>query len=95
MHALVTKVQIERDDEEDRRNLTENVAPNVAKTPGFVAGYWLEAADDGEAISVVLFESEETATAGAEMAKQFFASDQAPHAVRLKSAEIRGVAANS
>jgi heme-degrading monooxygenase HmoA len=95
MHALVTKVQIERDDEEDRRNLTENVAPNVAKSPGFVAGYWLEAGDDGEAISMVFFDSEAAAKAGAEMAQQFFASDQAPRAVRLKSAEVRGVAANS
>ncbi len=95
MHALVTTVNIERDDEEDRRNLTENVAPLVAKSPGFVAGYWLEADDDGEAISVVFFDSEATAKAGAEMAQQFFASDHAPHAVRLKSAEVRGVAANS
>jgi heme-degrading monooxygenase HmoA len=95
MHALVTKVNIERDDEEDRRNLTESVAPNVARSPGFVAGYWLEAGDDGEAISVVFFDSEPAAKAGAEMAQQFFASDRAPRAVRLKSAEVRGVAANS
>lgn len=95
MHALVTKVNIERDDPEDRRNLTESVAPMVAKSPGFVAGYWLEADDDGEAISVVFFDSEAAAKAGAEMAQQFFASDQAPRAVRLKSAAVRGVAANS
>jgi len=95
MHALLTKVHVERDDEEDRRNLTENVAPMVAKSPGFVAGYWLEADDDGESISVVLFDSEEAAKAGADMAKGFFASDQAPRAVRLKSAEVRGVAAKS
>jgi heme-degrading monooxygenase HmoA len=95
MHALVSTVHIERDDAEDRKNLTENVAPNVAKSPGFVAGYWLEAADDGEAMSVVFFDSEASAKAGAEMAKQFFASDQAPRAVRLKSTEVRGVAAKS
>jgi hypothetical protein len=58
-------------------------------------GYWLEAADDGEAMSVVFFDSEASAKAGAEMAKQFFASDQAPRAVRLKSTEVRGVAAKS
>jgi heme-degrading monooxygenase HmoA len=95
MHALVTKVHVERDDAEDRRNLTENVAPMVAKSPGFVAGYWLEAEENGESLSVVFFDSEAAAKAGAEMAKQFFASDQAPRAVRLKSAEVRGVAANS
>jgi hypothetical protein len=30
MPALIAKVHIERDDAEDRKNLTENVAPNVA-----------------------------------------------------------------
>jgi hypothetical protein len=95
MYALVTRSQIEEFDDEGRRNLQDIVAPNVATSPGFIAGYWLEADGSGEGLSVVLFEDEGTAQLAAEIAEEYFSSEQAPERVRLKSAEVRRVTAFS
>ena len=64
MHAVVITVYVaDPHDEMGRKNLRENVAPGVARAPGFVAGYWLEPTAGNEALSVVLFETEDFAKA--------------------------------
>ena len=40
--------------------LHEQIIPMVSAAPGFVAGYWL-APSDGQAVSLVLFDTEEQA----------------------------------
>jgi hypothetical protein len=35
-----------------------DILPRVGSAPGFVAGYWLDPADDGEGFAFVLFETE-------------------------------------
>jgi hypothetical protein len=70
MHALVVHVSLEPGhDEEGRTELETNVVPRVKQAPGVVAGYWAQSADGEHGYSMILFESEETAQAGADMAR--------------------------
>lgn len=70
MHALVVHVSLEPGhDEEGRTELETNVVPRVKQAPGVVAGYWAQSADGERGYSMILFESEETAQAGADMAR--------------------------
>jgi hypothetical protein len=54
---MVFQVKI-HDQEEAKRILDEQIVPGVSRAPGFVAGYWVETAEDA-GTSVVVFESEE------------------------------------
>ena len=70
MHALVVHVSIEPGhDEEGKAQLETNVVPRVKDTPGVVGGYWTQSADGEHGLSLVLFENEQAAKAGAEMAQ--------------------------
>ncbi len=70
MHALVVHVSLEPGhDEEGRTELETNVVPRVKQAPGVVAGYWAQSADGEHGYSMILFESEETAQTGADMAR--------------------------
>jgi hypothetical protein len=97
MHALVVKVlvDLQSDMVAGRKALVENVAPRVSQAPGFVSGLWLAPDDQGHGLSVVIFESEEQANAGAGMARQLFESGQATAGVTLHSANVREVAASA
>jgi hypothetical protein len=64
MHAVVVHVSL-GDPEGARRQLHERVVPGVSKAPGFVSGVWMNAGP-GKGHSVVVFESEEAASAMAE-----------------------------
>jgi len=61
MHAAIVTVSIDPT-QADRaeKALREEVIPMVSAAPGFVAGYWLEAAE-GQATSLVLFDTEQQA----------------------------------
>ncbi|NWF79165.1 MAG: antibiotic biosynthesis monooxygenase [Chloroflexi bacterium] len=50
--------------EASRRNLFERFLPALRSQPGFVAGYWGEAAD-GRSVSITVWESEEALRQGA------------------------------
>ncbi|MCW6008365.1 hypothetical protein K1W54_28045 [Micromonospora sp. CPCC 205371] len=66
MDAVVVTVSIEPGHEaEGIEYLHANVLPGMKQVPGLVSGYWLEALD-GQGITVLLFESRETAQAAAE-----------------------------
>lgn len=70
MHALVVNVSIQPGhSEEGKAELETNVVPRVKEAPGVVAGYWASSPDGAHGTSMVLFESEATAQAGADMAR--------------------------
>ena len=62
MHAVVVNVEI-TDPDAARQGLAE-IVPQVTSAPGFVAGYWVRI-DDRRGTSVVVFETEDQARAGA------------------------------
>jgi len=65
MHAALVAVRIDPEQADASRAALENqVVPMVKAAPGFVAGYWMEPADD-TGYSIVLFDSEEHARAAA------------------------------
>ena len=70
MHALVVNVSIQPGHKEDgRAELENNLVPLVKQAPGVVGGYWASSPDEVHGTSMVLFETEEAAKAGAEMAR--------------------------
>jgi heme-degrading monooxygenase HmoA len=97
MHAVVVTVDIDPngDAEAGLKNLREQVAPGVSQAPGFVSGVWLAPDDQNHGLSVVIFESEEAAKAGAAMAKGMFDNRQVPDDVTLNSIDVREVAAKA
>jgi hypothetical protein len=65
MHAALVKVTIDpAHADSSRAALKEQIVPMVKASAGFVAGYWLEAVD-GQASSVVVFDTEANARAAA------------------------------
>ncbi len=63
MYAVVATVDI-TDREPADKTLVEQVIPMVRQAPGFLGGYWVRL-DEGHGTSVVVFETEEQARAGA------------------------------
>jgi len=91
MHAVVTKVTI-RDFEEARKGLQEQVVPRASQAPGFVAGYWTRSDDGTSGVAMIVFDSEETARAAAEMVR---AGEGRPEAVTLDDVDVREVVAHA
>lgn len=87
MHAVVVKVTV-NDQGTAQDELRTRVVPNVSQSPGFVAGYWTRAGNEG--LSMVIFESEDAAREMAERVPQ-----TAPEAVRVESVEVREVVASA
>ncbi len=87
MHAVVVKVTI-GDVEPSLTDLRENVVPQVAQAPGFVAGYWTRSGSSG--MSMMVFESEEAATAVSERIPS-----TVPETVTLEGVEVREVVAHA
>lgn len=87
MHAVVVKVTIE-DQEASEATLREQVVPGVSQAPGFVAGYWTR--KDNNGLSMVIFESEETANDMSERVPGMI-----PGAVTLEEVEVREVVARA
>ena len=90
MHAVLlnTTIDPERADEAQLGLATE-VVPRVKEAPGVVAAYWMRSDDREHGTSVIVFESEETARAAAEMAKNMPQGEM----VHLDSIEVREVVA--
>jgi hypothetical protein len=83
MHAVVVKVTV-HDQEAAEAELHEKVIPAVSQAPGFVAGYWTR--KDNTGLSMLVFESEDAATAVSEMLPGTM-----PETVTLESVEVRRV----
>lgn len=88
MHLVVVTVSIEPGQAEASRvALREQVVPRVTASPGFAGGYWTAGADETVGLSFVLFDTEENAQAGADMAR----NSPTPPGVTIKSVEVREV----
>jgi hypothetical protein len=88
---VVVTVDIE-DFEQARAALETEVIPRVKAAPGFVAGYWLQPAEDKTGMLIVVFESEAAANAAAQMVQP------GPHPsqyVTVNSVEVRAIVANA
>jgi hypothetical protein len=85
MHAVVVKVRLSGPP--DPGVLAEQVVPRVKQLPGFVAGYWTRRDDEG--LSMVVFESEENATAASEQVPSML-----PDIAMLESNDVREVVAH-
>jgi hypothetical protein len=87
MHAVIGKVSIEAGREDEAMDhLKANVLPRVREAPGVVAGYWV-APQDGHGMAITIFNSEEAARQGAEMAQ----NAPRPEFVTLDSIEVQEV----
>ena len=88
MQGVVVRVAIP-DFEASRKVLVDQVVPRVSQLPGFVAGYWLKAGDHS-GLSIVVFESEETARTAAGVVRE-----NAPETVTVESVEVLDVVASA
>lgn len=86
MHAVLVRVTI-NDVESATNTLREEVVPQVQQIPGVVTGYWTRKDDSG--VSIVIFESEDAASATAERVPAMVPDD-----VTLESVEVREVSAH-
>jgi hypothetical protein len=73
--------------EEARATLERQVVPRVKESPGFIAGYWI-APENGEGMSVIVFDTEEHAQAASR-------GLQPPPQVELINASVREVVASA
>ena len=87
MHAVIVRVTIS-DPEAAERDLREQVVPRASRSPGFVNGYWTR--KDNTGLSMILFESEDTAT---ELSKRI--PSMVPEHVTLEGVEVREVVAQA
>ena len=87
MHAVVVKVTI-GDREAAQQRLDQDVVPQVSQAPGFQAGYWTW--KDNNGLSMVIFDSEENARAGAQRVE-----GGVPEGVTLEGVEVREVVASA
>ncbi len=87
VHAVVVRVTL-NDRETAQGLLNDQVVPQVSKAPGFVRGYWTWKDDTG--LSMVVFESEDQATAMSERVPTMISE-----AVTLEGVEVREVVAHA
>jgi len=87
MHAVVVRVTV-NDPERGTEELRSQVVPRLKQAPGFVAGYWTRAGDQG--LSMTVWESEDGARRAADMISQSL-----PQGVELQGAEVREVVASA
>lgn len=92
MYAVVVRVSV-GDPGTAQQRLRDEVVPRVAKAPGFVAGYWTASDEGRSGMSMIVFDSEESARRAAEMMQGPEA--MRPETVTLESVEVREVVANA
>ncbi len=91
MHALVVTARIEPGVQEGAlEHLRANVVPQAKQAPGLVSGHWL-APRNGEGMSVLLFENEESAQQAANAIPNF----PRPEGVTIGMIEVREVVAHT
>jgi hypothetical protein len=83
MHAVVVKGTL-HDADKATTHLREQVIPGLRQAPGFVGGQWVRVGE-GKGTSMITFESEEAARAGAE---QLRTNPPPEDAITLDSVEI-------
>ena len=84
MHAVVGVFDMDRAlFAEQQRHLKERIVPMVAKSPGFVVGYWSYDHTTAKSHSYIVLESAEAATRFCEMVRGN--TQQSAHGVRVES----------
>lgn len=90
MHAVVVHVDIDASLTEDPAEfLHSKVVPMVSQLPGFVSGTWTRSATEGR--SMLVFDSEEAAAAGADTIR----NAPRPDGLTLASADVFEVIAQA
>ena len=94
MHALVVRVTIHNADD-TREVLNNQVVPQASGAPGFKTGYWTwaEGGEGLNGLSMIVFDSEENASAAGDRIRAAAASN--PDAVTLDGLEVREVVASA
>jgi hypothetical protein len=88
VHVVVVSLTIDKLDA-DLAVLREKVVPDISQLPGFVTGYWTRKGNSG--LSMIVFDSEDTANAGAERLRSTLPGDVAT----LEAIEVREVVAHA
>ncbi|MBV8956664.1 MAG: hypothetical protein JO153_07835 [Solirubrobacterales bacterium] len=88
MHAVVVNLVI-NEPQADLAALRDEVVPQMSGASGFVTGIWTRKGDAG--LSVVVFDSEDTASAAAEQLRSAVSEPTAT----LQSVEVREVVAHA
>ncbi len=91
MHAVMVNVSVQ-DGPVATKYLRETIVPGVSQAPGFVAGYWVRPEGGDEGSSVIVFESEDAARAGAEHIRESAGSNPG---VTLNDVTVGEVVANA
>lgn len=89
MHAVVVDLAITELDA-DLTDLRDRVVPRLSEAPGFVTGYWTR---KGTGLSLIVFDSEEAANAGAERVKTTISEVDAE--ATIENIEVREVVAHA
>ena len=88
MHAVIGTVSIQAGREDEATEyLKTNVLPMVKQAPGIISGYFV-APRDGKGLGFTLYETEETARAAVEMAR-----NSLPDYASFDSLDVREVVA--
>jgi heme-degrading monooxygenase HmoA len=90
MHAVVVDLAIDELDT-DLAALRERVVPRISEAPGFVTGYWTRKGNTG--LSVIVFDSEDAANAGAERVRSTVSDVDA--VATVENIEVREVVAHA
>ena len=89
MFAVIGEATIDTDRvDESLRDLDETLIPFVARAPGFLTGSWLRSADGTVGMSVLVFDTEEHATAMLELRPSDASTSPPVHGVSLRVFEI-------
>ena len=96
MHALVVRVTIHNADR-TREVLNSQVVSQASTAPGFKAGYWTWPTREGQlnALTMLIFDSEESARAAGERVRANFSQIENPDDVTLDDLEVREVVATA
>ena len=71
MYGLVVQLEIDDERADEAIGFLNNVAlPMIKQAPGFVSGTWMRSLDGLHTRSLIIFDTEEAAQAGAERARQ-------------------------
>lgn len=90
MYAVLTEVDVAGVEREAGvAALRERVVPGVKQIPGFTSGIWLTGNENDKGLSLMLFESEETARAAANL---FTVGTNPETGVTITRSELREVA---
>jgi hypothetical protein len=93
MHAVIVEVDTSgAEREEGLKNLREQVVPAVSQAPGFQSGTWASDANESKGLALVVFDTEENATA---VASRFGVGANPQPGVTVERSEVREVVASA